>query len=172
MELHSNVYYKHADANIMVMVDHLFKEHQGDRDKFISLAVELNPKDGQTLAEDITDIVDQIDFDLGPESIHSTAGYSVAHFVHGSAGDEFIEAILIFLKALVPDIHTQAWGCGDDDPWEFWFKFDGDELIREDDAPFNDPDEDEEIKASIYVWWHAEMPKEIKEGFLNQEDED
>ena len=171
MELHSNVYYKHADINIMVMIDRLFKEHQGDRDKFISFAVELNPEDGQTLAEDITDTVDQIDFDLGPESIHSSAGYSVAHFVHGSAGDEFIEAILLFLKALVPDIHTQAWGCGDDDPWEFWFKFEGDELIREDDEPFNDPDEDEEIKASIYVWWHAEMPKKIQEGFLNQEND-
>ena len=171
MELHSNVYYKHADLNIIVMIDRLFKEHQGDRDKFISFAVELNPEDGQTLAEDITDTVDQIDFDLGPESIHSTAGYSVAHFVHGSAGDEFIEAILLFLKALVPDIHAQAWGCGDDDPWEFWFKFEGDELIREDDEPFNDPDEDTEIKASIYAWWHAEMPKKIKEGFLNQEDD-
>ena len=171
MELHSNVYYKHADINIMVMIDRLFKEHQGDRDKFISFAVELNPEDGQTLAEDITDTVDQIDFDLGPESIHSSAGYSVAHFVHGSAGDEFIEAILLFLKALVPDIHAQAWGCGDDDPWEFWFKFEGDELIREDDEPFNDPDEDEEIKASIYVWWHAEMPKKIQEGFLNQEND-
>ena len=54
MELHSNVYYKHADINIMVMIDRLFKEHQGDRDKFISFAVELNPEDGQTLAEDIT----------------------------------------------------------------------------------------------------------------------
>ena len=171
MELHSNVYYKHADINIMVMIDRLFKEHQGDRDKFISFAVELNPEDGQALAEDITDTVDQIDFDLGPESIHSSAGYSVAHFVHGSAGDEFIEAILLFLKALVPDIHAQAWGCGDDDPWEFWFKFEGDELIREDDEPFNDPDEDDEIKASIYVWWHAEMPEKIREGFLNQEDD-
>ena len=171
MELHSNVYYKHADINIMVMIDRLFKEHQGDRDKFISFAVELNPEDGQALAEDITDTVDQIDFDLGPESIHSSAGYSVAHFVHGSAGDEFIEAILLFLKALVPDIYAQAWGCGDDDPWEFWFKFEGDELIREDDEPFNDPDEDEEIKASIYTWWHAEMPEKIKEGFLNQEED-
>ena len=170
MELHSNVYYKHADINTMVKLDRLFKEHRGDREKFISFAVELNPEDGQALAEDITDIVDQIDFDLGPESIHSTAGYSVAHFVHGSAGDEFIEAILLFLKALVPEIHAQAWGCGDDDPWEFWFKFEDDELVREDDEPFNDPDEDEEIKTSIYAWWHAEMPEKIKEGFLNQEE--
>jgi hypothetical protein len=34
----------------------------------------------------------------------------------------------------------------------------------------NDPDEDEEIKASIYTWWHQDLPSEIKEGFLNEED--
>ena len=81
-----------------------------------------------------------------------------------------IENILLFLKGLLPNIHAQAWGCGDDDPWEFWFKFEGDELIREDDEPLNDPDEDEEIKASIYAWWHQDLPPEIKEGFLNEEE--
>ena len=52
----------------------------------------------------------------------------------------------------------------------FFFKFEDDKLVREDDEPFNDPDEDEEIKTSIYAWWHAEMPEKIKEGFLNQEE--
>ena len=169
MELHSNVYYTHPSIEIMQKLDRLFQEHHGNQDKFIAVAVELNAQSGQELAEELLNTVDNIEFDLAPESLHSIADYSVAHFVHGSSGDEFIEAILLFLKALLPDINTLAWGCGDDDPWEFWFKFEGDELIREDDEPFNDPEQDEEIKSSIYTWWHASLTEKIKEGFLNQQ---
>lgn len=172
MELHSNLYYTHPDASIMDKLDSLFTQHQGDENLFLQAAAAINADEGAALAQDLIDQVDSVDFDLGPESRYRVAGFSVAHFVHGSAGDEFIEAILLFLKSLLPQIHTQAWGCGDDDPWEFWFKFDGDELIREDDEPFNDPDTDEEIKASIYVWWHQDMPEEIREGFLNEKSED
>lgn len=168
MELHSNLYYTHPNTEIMQKLGRLFQAHRGEQDKFIAVAVELNSQLGQELAEDLLNTVDNIEFDLGPETLHTIAGYSVAHFVHGSSGDEFIEAILLFLKALLPEIHTLAWGCGDDDPWEFWFKFEGDELIREDDEPFNDPEQDDEIKSSIYTWWHTGLPEKIKEGFLNQ----
>lgn len=149
MELHSNLYYTHPNTEIMQKLGRLFQEHCGEQDKFIAIAVELNSQLGQELAEDLLNTVDNIDFDLGPESLHAIAGYSVAHFVHGSSGDEFIEAILLFLKALLPEIHTLAWGCGDDEP-------------------FNDPEQDDEIKSSIYTWWHTGLPEKIKEGFLNQ----
>lgn len=168
MELHSNLYYKHSDAKITAKLDRLFQEHQGDSNKFIALANEINSEHGSELATEILDSVDSLEYDLRPELLYPIEGYSLAHFVHGSLGDEFMEAILLFVKALIPDIHIQAWGCGDEDPWEFWFRFEGDELIREDDEPLNDPDEDSEIKASIYAWWHAEMPEKIKEGFLNE----
>ena len=168
MEMHSNLYYKHTDLKVMAELNRLFEEHKGDQDKFIAIAIALNSEQGLELATDLLDSVDNVEFDLGPETIQSIEGFSIAHFVHGSSGDEFIEAILLFLKALIPDIQTQAWGCGDDDPWEFWYKFEGDELVREDDEPFNDPDEDEEIKTSIYTWWHAGLPNKIKEGFLNE----
>lgn len=42
---------------------------------------------------------------------------------------------------------------------------DYDELVREDDEPLNDPEEDEEIKASIYAWWHADLLKKLKKAF-------
>ncbi|ATZ63408.1 hypothetical protein [Acinetobacter bereziniae] len=169
MELHSNIYYKHPNPNLMLKLDELFKAHRGDQDKFMTSAVEINPEMGYELAEDLLNTVDNVEFDLGPESIYAVDGYSIAHFVHGSSGDEFVEAIVLFLKSLLDEIDVRAWGCGDDDPWEFWFKFEEDELIREDDEPFNDPEEDEEIKSSIYTWWHAGLPEKIKEGFLNQE---
>lgn len=167
MELHSNLYFKHPNPEIMNKLDRLFQEHQGNAEIFKQIAITINPTEGEEFAQDLIDQIDQVEYDLGPESLYRFEGYSIAHFVHGSSGDEFMEAILNFLKSLVPDIHTQAWGCGDDDPWEFWFKFEGDELIREDDEPFNDPDEDQQIQSSIYAWWHKDMPKEIQEGFLN-----
>lgn len=109
----------------MHKLDALFKEHQGDAEIFKQLVITINPTDGAELAQDLIDLVDQVEYDLGSESLHRSEGYSIAHFVHGSSGDEFMQAILDFLKNLVPDIHTQAWGYGDDDPWEFWFKFEG-----------------------------------------------
>lgn len=167
MELHSNLYYTHSDPTVMNALDKLFQEHQGNADHFKQLAITLNATQGAELAQDLMDQVDQVEYDLRPESLYRHAGYSIAHFVHGSSGDEFMEAILIFLKALISDIHAQAWGCGDDDPWEFWFKFEDNELIRQDDEPLNDPDEDQDIQSTIYAWWHEKMPPEIKEGFLN-----
>lgn len=169
MELHSNLYYKHPDTQIMAKLNRLLTEHHGDSKQFIQLASEIHSEEGSELATDILDLVDSLGNDLSPESLSTISGFSIAHFVHGSSGDEFMEEIIQFIKALVPEIHIQAWGCGDDDPWEFWFKFEGDELIREDDEPFNDPEEDQEIKNSIYTWWHADLPEDIQEGFLNRE---
>ncbi|WP_340600838.1 hypothetical protein [Acinetobacter sp. HZNU-JH01] len=169
MELHSRVYYKHPDTKVMGLLESLFKNHAGSAEKFLEAALEINA-DSTELTQALLDQIDSIQYDLDPEHLDYIAGYAVLEFTHGSNGDENIENILLFLKGLLPDIHAQAWGCGDDDPWEFWFKFDGDELIREDDEPYNDPDEDEEIKASIYVWWHQDLPVEIKEGFLNEDE--
>ena len=169
MELHSNLYYHHPDSVIMDQLDHLFQQHQDNPVTFVQLASTINPEYGAELAQELIDQVDQIEYDLAPESLVYVAGFAVLDFTHGSNGDENIENILLFLKELLPDIHVQARGQGDDDPWEFWFKFDGDELVREDDEPFNDPEDDEEIKASIYQWWHEGMPEQIKEGFLNED---
>ena len=35
MELHSNLYYKHSQINVMRQLDMLFKEHQGREQAFI-----------------------------------------------------------------------------------------------------------------------------------------
>jgi len=124
MELHSNLYYHHPDSVIMDQLDHLFQQHQDNPVTFVQLASTINPEYGAELAQELIDQVDQIEYDLAPETVYRLAGFSILHFVHGSAGDDIMEAILFFLKALVPALHVQAWGCGDDDPWEFWFKFD------------------------------------------------
>ena len=71
MEMHSNLYYKHPDAQIMSKLDQLFQEHRGDTSQFTALVCDINPEHGAELAEDILNTVDNIEFDLGPESLYS-----------------------------------------------------------------------------------------------------
>ena len=165
-ELHSNIYFKHDDSITMDLLDSLFYEADGDIDKFSSYCESINPTNGAALSKGLVSFVDEPEYDLGAESLNKIGGYSVCHFVHGSAGDEIIGEIIKFLYSLCPDIHAQAWGCGDDDPWEFWFKFENGSIKRKDDEPEMDQEEDEKIINTIYAWWHESMPGTIKEGLL------
>jgi NAD-dependent DNA ligase len=169
-ELHSNIYYKHEEPEIMSLLDSLFFESRGDTVKISKLCEALNPEIGVALSEVLLDFVDDPEHDLDAESLDKTEGYSVCHFVHGSAGDEIVGKIIETLYSLCPEIHAQAWGCGDDDPWEFWFKYENGSVKREDDEPEMDEEEDEEIKNTVYKWWHESMPDSIREGFLNEID--
>jgi hypothetical protein len=154
----------------MNLLDSIFYESKGDTDKIESLCKELNSEKGVELSKELVEYVDEPKYDLDAESLSKIEGYSVCHFVHGSSGDEFVGKIIEFLYCLCPDIHAQAWGCGDDDPWEFWFKYENGSVERQDDEPEMDEDEDEDIKNTVYKWWHETMPSSIKEGFLNEID--
>ena len=169
-ELHSNIYFKHNDSKIMELLDSLFYESKGDIEKISSLCETINPSKGVALSKELISFVDEPQHDLDAESIDKIDKYSVCHFVHGSGGDDIVGKIIEFLYSLCPEIHAQAWGCGDDDPWEYWFKFENGSIKREDDEPEMDEDEDEGIKDTIYAWWHESMPDSIKEGFLNEID--
>ncbi|MES9858770.1 MAG: BRCT domain-containing protein [Sedimenticola sp.] len=173
-ELHSNIYFKHKDPKVMSLLDSLFYESKGNEEKISSICETLSPPNGTVLSKELIGFVDEPQHDLDAESLEKNEGYSVCHFVHGSAGDDIVGKIIEFLYSLCPEIHAQAWGCGDDDPWEYWFKFEGGALKRKDDEPLMDEDdedgEDEEIKNTIYAWWHETMPESIKEGFLNEID--
>ncbi|MDH5180564.1 MAG: hypothetical protein OEZ39_15660 [Gammaproteobacteria bacterium] len=166
-EINSDIYYKHNDPQVMKKLDDFFTEGRGDEDALIDMALVLNPTKGESVAQILIDTVDDPEYDLSVESLDHTGGYSVAHFVHGSSGDEIVEAIVEFLNLLIPDINAQAWGCGDDDPWEFWIKYENGKIVRKDDAPFEE--EDEDIKNTIYKWWHIGMPESITAGLLNED---
>ena len=62
MEIHSNLYYKHADAQIMSKLDRLFQEHRGDASQFTALVCDINPDHGAELAEDGVNPVDNSEF--------------------------------------------------------------------------------------------------------------
>jgi NAD-dependent DNA ligase len=160
----------HEDPEIMDLLDSLFEDSNGDAEKFTSFCETINPDNGAKLSKELISFVDEPRYDLDAETISRTAGYSVCHFVHGTGGDDIVGTIIEFLYLLCPDIHAQAWGCGDDDPWEYWFKYENGSVRREDDEPEMDEEEDEEIMNTIYAWWHETMPNAIREGVLNELD--
>ena len=170
-ELHSNIYYKHPKPEIMQKLDSLFSDCEGDENSLIRIATQINQAEGAKFARDLLSKVEEPEYDIDAESLEKVDGYTVAHLVHGSAGDEIVKNIIKFLYALIPDIHAQAWGCGDDDPWEFWLKYENNRLIRKDVEPFIDEDEDQEILNTVYIWWHETMPSAISEGLLNEDRE-
>jgi NAD-dependent DNA ligase len=169
-ELHSNIYYTHEDPEIIKLLGSLFYESEGDRKKITALCESINTEKGRALSNLLINYVDEPQYELSAESLDKIDGYSVCHFVHGSSGDDIVGKIIETLYCLCPGIHAQAWGCGDDDPWEFWFKYENGSVRREDDEPEMDEEEDEEIKNTIYKWWHESMPDSIREGFLNEID--
>ena len=94
-------------------------------------------KNGAALAADFYDHIIEIYFDdFGSENIWEDSGYSVSHWVGGSGGDEMQNDLMHFIYNLCPDIHAQSWGCGDDDPWEFWFKYENGQVLHWYDEPF------------------------------------
>jgi len=178
-ELHSNFYFKHPDGETHKLLVEIFtfadlnagkkREPNIVREKIISNAALINAKNGATLAADFYDHIIEVYFDdFGSENIWEDSGYSVSHWVGGSGGDEMQNDLMHFIYNLCPDIHAQSWGCGDDDPWEYWFKYENGQVLRWDDEPFEG--EDDYLLGTVYRWWHSGIPNKIKEGFLNDED--
>ncbi|MES9901483.1 MAG: BRCT domain-containing protein [Sedimenticola sp.] len=175
-ELHINLYFKHDNNDIHNLLFQFFatsdlnsSQRISDREekelKWSAIVKQLNPERGQNLLKQLLkDFKDDFCSDeLGSESIHEDSGYWVAHLVYGTCGDDITGRLVKFLYDLCPGVHSQAWGCGDDDPWEFWFKTDeiGNIVHKEDEPGIEAVD--------IYSWWHASMPESIKEGFMNEE---
>ena len=80
--------------------------------------------------------------------------------------------LIDFLYALIPGIHAQAWGYTEEDPWEFFIKFEDGRAIKQEHTPFEDARMDADALHYIYPWWHEDMPDEIEAGLLSADDED
>lgn len=164
-EIHSNVYLSHPRVVVAKKASSLFEATTPN--EFVKLAMTLNAITGEALAGSFLTDLPNLDCTRA-ESIKKLSKIYVCHFVHSSDGDNIIGRIVSFLHDLVPDIVVQAWGCGDDDPWEFWFKYVNGVLIRQDDTPLEDEEANDHIQETIYKWWHQGLPRTVKEGLLNE----
>ncbi|MCE0555447.1 hypothetical protein [Motilimonas sp. E26] len=176
-ELHSNLYFKHPEPEqhkklvaLLTLHDLNAGQNQDDIDQqFIHLAADINPEKGAELATDLLNYVtNELYSEFGSESVGEIAGYFTSHWVGGSSGDEIQYGLVSFLHHLCPEIHVLSWGCGDDDPWEFWFFVHDGQVMRFDDCPFEG--EDTILLGTIYRLWHQGLPKQIREGFLYDAD--
>lgn len=177
-ELHSNFYFKHPDSATHQQLVAMFREldlrskkktRPATEKSFVRKAILVCPDRGETLALNLLEkIHTEFGESLQAESIERCAGYCVSHWVNGSSGAEIQQALIEFISALCPTIRAQSWGCGDDEPWEYWLKNEDGCVFRFDDAPFDD--NDDKLKGTVYRWWHEGLPASIKAGFLNDSD--
>jgi hypothetical protein len=175
-EMYINVYFRHDDPEMHAKLVRLFEQGNASGDDasrraFIDIASEINPEQGEGIATAfLNDLRDKILEMFGFEDISDISGFCCASTTCGGGGDRYAARCVKLLYHLCPGIQAQAWGMGDDDPWEFWFKHVDGHLVRHDDEPFDG--NDNRIKGTIYRWWHEGLPAAIKEGMLNDADFD
>lgn len=170
------VYFKHDDKTRQKQLLGLCNLHEsleGDTfsESFIALCEEISGREsagGEIGRSYLQSLQNDIREEFYPESVETIAGYGAVSFLCGGGGDRFAGRTVRFIDSLCPGIHVLAWGMGDDDPWEFWFKREGGNTIRHDDEPFDG--NDKRIYGTIYRWWHEGLPEKIKEGMLNDDD--
>ncbi|MFQ3262259.1 hypothetical protein [Reinekea sp.] len=169
-ELHSNLYVKHADPKIHALFQQLFSALGQSPELLVDIAEQINVDDGQGIMTTFLESAAKEYGEIYPESVWATQGYHAMHLVSGSSGDYLTGALVKLFADLDPSCESLGWGCGDDDPWEFWFKWDAERVIRKDDQPYEG--DDQRIKDTIYRWWHEGLPEEFLEGFLNNDEDD
>jgi NAD-dependent DNA ligase len=176
-EIHINLYFKHANQDIHELLHQFFAisdlnsslRIQNDDDRkfqWNKIVTSINPEKGQELLNQLLNDFEEKYFsgELSSESMREQSGYWVVHLVYGSDGDDITGRLVRFLYDLDSGVHSQAWGCGDDEPWEFWFKTDeGGEVVYKENEPGIEAED-------IYSWWHKLMPDSIKEGLMNDEE--
>lgn len=182
-ELHTTLYVQHPQQNIHTALKNLFPsindKTEPQRDTFaadlVARAAALNPGQGQALAEALCSAVGTewghaIDLmnELAAETRGSRHGWHWWHFVHGSRGDDIMGAIVAFVGTLCPGVDVRACLCGDDDPWEIFYRWENGALVQQ----YYEPDYDETELPPVYLWWHEGLPDNIQEGFIHSWRED
>ncbi|MEJ2045686.1 MAG: BRCT domain-containing protein [Reinekea sp.] len=173
MELQINLYVRHEDREMNKFLFDFFSATNCNSKYFISSIKDrnaylsnkckcLNNALGKELFDDFSSLLkrsyfaDSLEFEASSE----ISGFTVMHSIYGSNGGDFVVSIIEFLNKLLPGVQAQAWGCGDDDPWEFWVKL---ETNREVSCRENTPGPGVQ---EIYDWWHETMPDSINEGLM------
>ncbi len=174
-EIYVNVYFRHQDpsthASLVRLIETGAGQDDASRQGFVDLAAEINADKGEGIAKAfLRDLDDRIHEHFGFDDVDDVAGFCRASATCGGGGDRYAARCVKLLYHLCPGIQAQAWGMGDDDPWEFWLKHEDGHLVRHDAEPFDGYDA--RIRSTIYRWWHDGLPDVIREGMLNDSDEE
>ena len=169
-DLYINLYMTHENEEVLSFLTHALTGVEIGKENALTLAKKFSA-DGEPLVDELFkhQHVGRFNFDTDTDE---EDGYRVFHLVQGEWGDSSMVHFIDFLYRLIPGIHAQAWGYAEDDPWEFFIKFENDRAIKQEHVPWEDHQMDEDALEYIYKWWHEDMPDEIEAGLLSGEDED
>ena len=176
-ELHTNLYFKHPNSDVQQHLVALFKTINDtpspDFDNLLSdlrsNASAITPDAGEMRVDALLQAVKEAygeTHDLVAESRYDIAGYHGMHFVHGSSGDDIMGGIVQFIGDIAPETDVRACLAGDDDPWEIFYRYENGRVVMKAYEPDYEEAEEEEL-PDVYQWWHAGLPQDIKDGFIN-----
>jgi hypothetical protein len=168
--IHTDLYITHDDETLLTELVEALEGTALDEEGAGSLANRWNPKGAALVAQLFShQYVNSFDFENGADE---EADYRVLHLHQGEWGDSNMVHLIDFLHALIPGIQAQAWGYTEDDPWEFFIKYEDGRAIKQEHVPWEDVQMDDNALEYIYKWWHEDLPDEIEVGLLSVEDED
>lgn len=168
--IHTNLYFSHENEELMAKLADTLNGATVDRQTAYAIAEEFNPGHAA--------LVDQLfqhksttgfDFEPGADEEH---GYYILQLQQGERGETSMVHFIEFLRALIPGIQALAWGYAEDDPWEFFIKYDNGRVIKQEHIPWEDEQLDEKAIEYIYHWWHEDLPDEIEAGLLAVDDDE
>jgi hypothetical protein len=94
--------------------------------------------------------------------------YIVSDSVFGSSGEEAVYSALENVSSLKGVVDARAYICGDEDPWECFYRVIDGGIVAREHTPFEDDEIDlEEYKEGIYHWWHEGVIDGVKAGMLH-----
>jgi hypothetical protein len=167
--IHTTLYITHEDESVLSSLANALAGEPLDKAKALTFAREFNPTT-EPLVEDL--FKHRYVSDFGIDEVDEEHGYIVLHMEQGEWGDAAMVHLIDFLYALIPGIHAQAWGYTDEEPWEFFIKYEDGRAIKQEHTPWEDAHMDADALEYIYSWWHEDMPDEIEAGLLSDEAED
>jgi len=167
--IHTNLYITHENEELLARLADTLNGAHVDRETAYSIAGEFNsdttPVDELFKHKYIT----RFNFEPGADEEH---GYYILQLRQGERGEAGMVHFIEFLHKLIPGIHALAWGYAEDEPWEFFIKYENGRAIKQEHIPWEDEDTDEKAIEYIYHWWHEDLPDEIEAGLLTADDDD
>ncbi|OZG71112.1 hypothetical protein BTA51_22290 [Hahella sp. CCB-MM4] len=167
-ELHSKLYYQHPNPTVHSRLK-AFIEALGEENESILLAAQsLNFEVGEIQTQNfLNELNNRYQENLHAESTLGNEDFWISQFLTSSCGDYLIGKLVKLLYDLCPGVRAQAWGYGDHDTWEFWYKYDNGRLLRCEDELSGESD-NERTYNTIYRWWHEQLPAYLQAGLLNE----
>jgi hypothetical protein len=172
MEIDVWLYLAHPDDSVLEQLTEFFDNEELEEEEFAEFAASVDTERGHKLTNElfaqssVESYCRQDEFEEEPGGIRSFS------FLQGTGGEHQMTHLVGFLHDLIPGLTVQAWGFGDEDPWEFFIKIEDGEVVRREFEPGEDDDRDQRARDTIYEWWHEDMPEGIEVGLLNEDDDD